>query len=182
MKRPQIIGLAAALCLSVTITAAAIPHGPHPAISQGPIQRATGPQYPNPNLTPGVADPSITEAVVTSPNFTTRNFRDVPDSEKKADAKEYGVDWSQHSLYEFDHFISIEIGGSNDIKNLWPEPLHLNVNGFDEGAKTKDRIEDVLGRLVHVGTISLVEAQQEITTDWVAAYKQRIGPLPRFGS
>ena len=37
--------------------------------------------------------------------------------------------------YEFDPFISLELGGANDFKNLWPEPYALTVKGETLGAR-----------------------------------------------
>ena len=34
----------------------------------------------------------------------------------------YGIRGSHHgSAYEVDHLISLELGGSNEVANLWPE-------------------------------------------------------------
>ena len=46
------------------------------------------------------------------------------------------------------------------------------------GAHTKDRLENRLHKLVCSGTITLGEAQHEISTNWIAAYRGRIGMLP----
>jgi hypothetical protein len=73
--------------------------------------------------------------------------------------------------YELDHDISLEIGGAPlDPNNLWMQPY-----AGKWGARTKDRIETLLKRLVCNGTIPLAEAQREISTDWVAAWLARIG-------
>ena len=134
---------------------------------------------PDPHLTPGDINQNITEQVIRDPNFRTSKYRDVTTDEKKLDAQEYDVSWADHRKYEFDHFIPVEIGGSNDIKNLWPEPLHLNVRGYDLGSKTKDKVEDALGELVKSGQMPLAEAQKEIL-DWPAAYEQYVGPFPAY--
>jgi len=69
-----------------------------------------------------------------------------------------------------DHLISLELGGSNSIKNLWPEPYTGDLN-----AHVKDKLENKLHSLVCNGDIDLKTAQQEIATDWVAAYIKYIG-------
>jgi hypothetical protein len=33
----------------------------------------------------------------------------------------YGIPWAQHTQNEVDHLISRELGGADDLKNLWPE-------------------------------------------------------------
>jgi|SRR5690349_9644819 len=76
------------------------------------------------------------------------------------------------SDYEEDHLISLEIGGNpTDPNNLWPQRWHGNWN-----ARQKDAIETKLKRLVCNGTITLAEAQHEISTDWVAAYQKWVKP------
>jgi len=74
---------------------------------------------------------------------------------------------------EVDHLISLELGGSNDIKNLWPEPYE----GEQFNAHVKDRLENFLHAEVCAGRISLTTAQKEIATDWKESFRRRIGPL-----
>ena len=81
--------------------------------------------------------------------------------------------------YEEDHLISLELGGSpSSPRNLWPEPHHV-IGGW--GSYTKDKLENRLHSMVCHGQISLAEAQHEIATDWIAAYKRDIGPTPVKG-
>src|SRR5579875_1471470 len=37
--------------------------------------------------------------------------------------REYGVEHHQSGAHEIDHLISLGLGGSNDIRDLWPENL-----------------------------------------------------------
>lgn len=68
---------------------------------------------------------------------------------------------------EIDHLISLEIGGSNDIKNLWPEPYAPAPN-----AHQKDLVENWLHREVCAGRMVLPMAQHQIATDWFAVYQR----------
>jgi hypothetical protein len=70
-----------------------------------------------------------------------------------------------------DHPISLELGGSNDIQNLWPESYQTEP----WSAHRKDCLEDRLHELVCSAQISLEQAQHEIATDWIAAYRRYIG-------
>ena len=72
--------------------------------------------------------------------------------------------------------IPLSIGGSNSIKNLWPESYRTVWN-----ARVKDRLEDRLHALVISGKLDLKTAQREIATDWIAAYKKYIGSSPPAG-
>jgi hypothetical protein len=92
----------------------------------------------------------------------------------------YRIAWEDRNKYVIDHFIPLELGGSNSLDNLWPELIHLDVNGKDLGAVTKHRLEDRLIDLVHSGVISLTEAQHATAEDWVKAYEKYVGPLPDF--
>ena len=49
------------------------------------------------------------------------SVRNVSAATKRAVYAEYGIASHQPGKYEVDHLISLELGGSNDIRNLWPE-------------------------------------------------------------
>ena len=70
----------------------------------------------------------------------------------------YGIRRHKAGAYEVDHLISLELGGSNSIKNLWPEK--------QPGARSKDKLENSLHKQVCDGTISLPTAQREIVKWW----------------
>ena len=69
-----------------------------------------------------------------------------------------------------DHLISLELGGSNSLKNLWPESYQGAWN-----AHVKDRLENRLHALVCAGQLDLKTAQHAIATNWIAAYQQYLG-------
>jgi hypothetical protein len=94
------------------------------------------------------------------PNYS-KSVRSVPDSEKRAVFAEYGITSHAPYSYEVDHLISLELGGSNDIRNLWPEPY-----AGSGGARAKDVIENRLHAQVCSGKISLATAQAEIVHWW----------------
>ena len=56
----------------------------------------------------------------------------------------------------------LEIGGSNDIANLWPEAAAPRP-GFHE----KDQVENYLRAQVCAGTMGLAQAQRAIATNWL---------------
>jgi hypothetical protein len=101
----------------------------------------------------------------------TQGVRNVPSAAKKQACAAYGVapEHCNGKEYEIDHLISLELGGSNDPKNLWPQPYQPKP-----GAREKDRLENWLHKQVCDGTISLADAQQEIANDWYAAYLQML--------
>jgi hypothetical protein len=62
---------------------------------------------------------------------------------------------------EIDHLVSLELGGSNDQKNLWPQPYQ----GSAWNAHVKDQLENFLHAQVCAGNIALDQAQREISAD-----------------
>lgn len=127
------------------------------------------PVLPNPRLTPGDAF-SVTVKDIAAPGYAKR-VRHVPVSVKRAVFKAYGIPWERHSGYEVDHLISLELGGSNSIRNLWPESYSGQWN-----ARVKDRLENRLKLLIFHGQLDLKTAQAAIAKDWVAAYRKYAKP------
>lgn len=124
---------------------------------------------PHPNLTPGATLP-VTATQVCQPGYA-KSVRHVDGKTKARVYREYGIS-PEAGFYEIDHLISLELGGSNDIRNLWPESYNTTKPWNGE---VKDKLEDRLHKLVCDGTISLGEAQQAIARDWIAAYQKYIG-------
>lgn len=127
-------------------------------------------KYPAMNLTPGVADPRVNQLnihqTICVPGYTA-TVRNVTDAEKQEVFQRYGLDWSTHADYEVDHFIPLEIGGANDLSNLWPESYEPAP-----GAHEKDRLENYLHSQVCSSTETLADAQHAITSDWLKVYQQ----------
>lgn len=130
------------------------------------IANADGPDLPNKALTPGVALPNVTAADVCSPGYAGR-VRLVTEATKRKVYASYHLQ-PDGKRYEVDHLISLELGGSNDPRNLWPQ--HYSE---PNGAHDKDKLEDELHRLVCSGKMTLTEAQKAIVGDWIAAKKKR---------
>lgn len=135
--------------------------GPNPATTTGRVGDAA--LYPDPKLTPGDVIPGVTEADVCKPGYAG-TVRDVSQAEKDEVYRRYGLK-NVTGEHEVDHFISLELGGSNDISNLWPEFYEPRP-----GAHEKDRVENWLHKQVCDGNMTLAEAQRQIRTDWYAVY------------
>jgi hypothetical protein len=93
--------------------------------------------------------------------------RRVSESTKAAVYREYGIASHRRGEFEVDHLVSLELGGSNAISNLWPEAASPSP-GFHE----KDRVENYLHAQVCAGQMSLRRAEHEIATNWLAIYRQ----------
>lgn len=123
---------------------------------------------------------AISLTMICKPDYD-KCIRDVSEDEKKAVYEAYGIPGGEGHGYcnvtqgcEVDHLISIELGGSNEQTNLWPQPY----SGLQWNAHVKDQLENFYHDQVCSGKIPLTTAQKEIADDWVAAYKKRIGPEP----
>lgn len=127
-------------------------------VAQGPL--------PDKRCTPGATLSNITADNVCVSGYS-RSVRKVASSLKYMVFSEYGITEREPGEYEVDHFIPLELGGSNDISNLWPEPADPQP-GFHQ----KDRVENFLHKEVCNGTISLEEAQLRIADNWVSVFEE----------
>ena len=89
----------------------------------------------------------------------SEGVRNVPQSEKDRVYAEYGIRRHAPGSYDVDHLISLELGGSNSFKNLWPQK--------QPGARSKDTLENKLHRQLCDGQISLRTAQRRIVRWWL---------------
>jgi hypothetical protein len=125
---------------------------------------------PRRSLTPGAAF-AVGKARICGPGYSA-SVRNVPPSEATAVYDRYGVAHVPYA-HEVDHLVSLEIGGSNSIANLWPEPYAGRW-----GAHTKDVLENRLHELVCSGRLALRAAQRIEARNWVAAYRRYVGGVP----
>lgn len=125
---------------------------------------------PNHGLTPGATFAGVTASQVCTPGWSSAH-RDVTQSERYSVFASYGIPYSEHSRYELDHLIPLEVGGSNSTANLWPEPQTEN----DASGPDKDALENRLHALVCNGQLPLATAQQAIAANWVTAWHRYDG-------
>jgi hypothetical protein len=104
-----------------------------------------------------------------------KSFKPVPPDVVAQVYKEYGIQHPDPTDYEIDQLVSLDLGGSNDIFNLWPQSTRTRP----WNAQLKNRLEKRLRQLVCTGKLSLVEAQSALATDWTAAYERWIGDPPK---
>jgi hypothetical protein len=121
-------------------------------------------KFPDKDCTPGAILSNATKSDVCNPGYS-QTVRNVPESEKNQVYDEYGIASHTSGQYEVDHFISLELGGSNDISNLWPEAAEPKP-GFHE----KDKVENYLHEQVCSGAMTLLEAQTKISSNWLDVY------------
>jgi hypothetical protein len=133
----------------------------------------------DPVLTPGAADPTVTQAsihttiCVAGYTATVRPPSSYTTALKRQQIALSGDTDTNLADYEEDHLIPLEVGGApRDPANLWPEPYDaIAADGTPAGARVKDRFENWLHDQVCSGAMLLVAAQQQIAGDWVANWE-----------
>jgi hypothetical protein len=162
-RRPRAIGFASAAAgLLVAVGLGISLHRNHQAI----VPYLEDRPVPNPQLTPGAVrvmalgevcgekdddlDPAVSVAI------------------QQVIFAEYHVPQQQRGKeFQVDYLISPQLGGTAEIRNLWPQPYSTMWN-----APAKDMLERRLQGMVCSGTITLEQAQQELAGDWIESYKR----------
>jgi predicted anti-sigma-YlaC factor YlaD len=171
MRRRELAlgGLALALVALTMLSLSILPR-PDPNVSQ---QR--NPAVPDPRLTPGMTQP------LSKAELCSLGDQDSAPAVPRAVALKvfaaYGVSDPRPRAFELDYLVAPELGGTNDIRNLWPQPYRT----LPWDAHAKDALEDHLYGLVCQGSLDLATAQEDIARDWIAAYRKYFRtetPLP----
>ncbi len=122
-------------------------------------------QLPDNKITPG--DSLEVSAKDICVSGYTQKIRNVPFALKQKVYEEYGIANHAPRSFEVDHLVPLELGGSNSLRNLWPE------HGAGEwNYHVKDALENKLHKLVCANKLDLKTAQDEIAKDWISAYKK----------
>jgi hypothetical protein len=171
MRRRRIAFVAAAAVAAISLV---LPATAFAATAQ--FRYSHGEPLNDLRATPGVTF-HVGAATICRSGYAT-SVRDVPESEKSRVYVEYGITHHTTDQYEIDHLISLELGGSNAIGNLWPE-LNDHPKGY---LNSKDILENRLHHLVCEGLVALASAQRAIATNWVSAYHQYLGVWPKATS
>ena len=119
---------------------------------------------PNAKLTPGATVLVDRQTVC---QFANVKNKAVSTALQKRVFEEYGIRGAEPKFYEVDYLVTPALGGADDIRNLWPHSYSAVWN-----ARVKDDLEDHLRDMVCSGDLDLSQAQRDIATDWIAAYKK----------
>jgi hypothetical protein len=130
---------------------------------------------PDRRCSPGAYASKLTQKVVCSKGFRTGDYRDVSVATKHAVEAAYGMKPKSYGRsLEIDHIISLELGGSNAVANLFPEK-----RSPPPGYRVKDQLENKLHDLVcEAHTMTLRQAQRAIARNWRATYAKVFGIDP----
>ena len=126
---------------------------------------------PNHSLTPGaVRSVSLNDICSATDDDLDPS---VSSSTEMAVLREYGLssDPSAAHKYQIDYLVNPQLGGTGDIRNLWPQPYSNSA----WNAHAKDVLEKHLHQMVCNRTVDLAEAQRELAADWIAAYRKYVG-------
>ncbi|MDJ0460042.1 hypothetical protein PUN71_022795 [Arthrobacter sp. NQ7] len=136
------------------------------------IDAAAGLYLPDPACTPGAVDPAVTQdnlaSTICKSGYTTTVRAPASDTDKTKvlSLTQYGQ--TKASTTEYDHLISLQLGGTNAVSNLWPEPNRAGAPGT---TNPKDAIETRLNKAVCAHRVTLAAAQKAVATNWVTAEK-----------
>jgi hypothetical protein len=121
--------------------------------------------FPDPDCSPGAVLPDATVNKICKSGYSS-SVRNVSQATKNQVYAEYGIYSHKAYEYEIDHIVSLELGGSNDIRNLFPEAAEPKP-GYHE----KDLVENYLHQEVCSGRLSLAKAQELIAKNWLQVYQ-----------
>lgn len=129
---------------------------------------------PDPTLTPGMTVPGCTKEKFDKPNQTGAVRKGLTKAVHDSAYTRYNLKPREGKCSgpegcEVDHLISLVLCGSNDVENLWPQSYAGTCN-----AHHKDTLEVRLHILVKSGKLDLGQAQREISSNWIEAYKKYV--------
>ena len=143
-------------------------------ITHLPRPRAVTVSIPDSRLTPGATLMVSRQTVCAQKGLRNKS---VPVVLQRRVFEEYGITGADPRAYEVDYLVTPALGGADDIHNLWPHSYSATV----WNARVKDALEDQLRDMVCEGDLDLKDAQQELATNWIAAYRKYFHtdkPLP----
>jgi hypothetical protein len=124
------------------------------------------------------ADGRAQESLVPNPKRTpgrvARSDKDRGGVTLKMEQKvfaRYRLPWARRAEFKIDHLIPTELGGADTVDNLWPQ----NVQARPYGADRKELLVEVLLQKIRAGKMTLAQAQEEISRDWIDAFIDHLG-------
>ena len=114
---------------------------------------------PNPKLTPGRVARTEKEQAGVTLKLEQRVFA------------RYRLPWTRRIEFKIDHLIPTELGGADTLDNLWPQ----SVKARPYGADRKELLTEVLLKKIRDGKLTIAQAQEAISRDWIDAFVDHVG-------
>lgn len=83
----------------------------------------------------------------------------------------YRIPWRRRLEFKVDHLIPLELGGADAVENLWPQSLYAKPYN----AMRKELVTECLLTRIAAGKMTLAQAQEEISDDWIACFVEYLG-------
>ena len=99
----------------------------------------------------------------------TGTIRHIEQSERIQAFKNAGIDLKESDEYEWDHRISLTVGGSNHISNMMLQSYRNRCNAHD-----KDKLEVRLHSLICHDKVAVIEAQEALYNRWKDGFKKYV--------
>ena len=134
---------------------------------------------PDLTKTPGAVRAGLTKATICATKWG-KDARHVTAAMKRQVFESYGLSGNDDPhcaldahgrRFEIDHLISRELGGADEVKNLWPQCY----GSLPWAAVLKDRLENRLHREMCAGNITLQQARDMLVNDWRVGYRKYFG-------
>ena len=135
-------------------------------LAAGQCHARDGGQLPDRACTPGSVDPAVTQAAIRATICRAGWTGTIRPPESETERAKFDVAYPAYGIpagtvSELDHLVPLELGGSNDISNLWPEAGSI--------PNPKDTVENALRADVCSGSMTLAAVQRAIAADWITA-------------
>jgi len=133
---------------------------------------------PNLQITPGAVRAGLSKAKICSIKWG-KDERHVTAAMKRQVFAAYGYSGyddprcvpAGKRTCEIDHLISRELGGADEVSNLWPQAYGTSP----WNAVKKDTLENRLHKEMCAGKITLKAARDMLVTDWREGYRKYYG-------
>jgi hypothetical protein len=135
----------------------------HAKVGLPPLEQGV---VPDSHLTPGAIGRAKIGDLCSAPHEEVVGQVTTPLRNKVLN--EYRIVDARAGDYEIDYLVAPGLGGTEDIRNLWPQPYTAQI----WNAYTKDTLEERFHQLVCERQLDLAVAQRDIASNWIAAYKK----------
>jgi hypothetical protein len=130
--------------------------------------------HPDTHLTPGAVDPAVTQVTIARTICKIgygRSAGKVSTATRNRIYLAYHVKHADRSTFAIEHLVPLKLGGTNAIKNLWPEPK-------DEAKKNEVLHASLWASVCIFRSMGLARAQELLQSAWTTPPAPPIGSVP----